>query len=698
MTNEDYEPVFGKNYFYKDEKPHESFQKMSILIPMYNETTKEYKRTLADLHECILELNKVGCGYVHILTILDGWSVTHKTMKDYLQIMYPQVANELNSISASTNEIETYIVQKIDEKNEPTWVKISDKMSLKISFIIKKDNRRKHNSHAWFLETFAQEMNSDYIFLTDCGTRFDRKCLLNLFLGISKDDNCSAISGRQRVMTNEQQGTSDNFRGFMYRSMQCYDYESSLASYVGAFSIFGMLPVIPGPCGMYRLAAICNRKKRDELLGTIDTKDFININCQNNNQICIDVPKDVHNPNHNYIDAIDFYIKTVSLNPDETGMLLGSLLLAEDRILSYAAVLKTEKRFHTKYEPSACFYFEAETSPTVLLQQRRRWINGTIAGYLWLLQHISILFNSKVSFMNKALLTTLIFSQMMMFCVMAIGIAILTVALRYPLLMLFGVSRMIVEIIIGGYFLLYVVFVWHHASPNSKGPKLNRVLFDLFTIINVGIAGLLMYGFVVNVMQYELIYNVVILGFNMVMPIILAALHDLISLKLMITNIIQYVLLLPTFSVILSVYAFSRLWELTWGNRPSDKLHTLQKKKSEEELQIIKKRLQFRAQFVAWFLVFLNLIMGAAFAYMQAETLFIVALQIFIFVWSSVQMLLSLLYFITHGIMSCLSFLKRLLTTCSTSRKNIEIKQKSKKNNQFNTIVNYIEQSMNNKL
>jgi cellulose synthase/poly-beta-1,6-N-acetylglucosamine synthase-like glycosyltransferase len=210
ITNEDYEPVFGKNYFYKDEIPHDSFQKMSILIPMYNETTQEYKRTLVDLHQCILELNKVGCGYVHILTILDGWSVTHKSMKDYLQIMYPQIANEINSISTSTNEIETYIVQKLDERNEPTWVKISDNMSLKISFIIKKDNRRKHNSHAWFLETFAQEMNSDYIFLTDCGTRFDRKCLLNLFLGISKDNNCSAISGRQRVMTSEQQGTSDN--------------------------------------------------------------------------------------------------------------------------------------------------------------------------------------------------------------------------------------------------------------------------------------------------------------------------------------------------------------------------------------------------------------------------------------------------------------------------------------------------------
>ena len=57
----------------------------------------------------------------------------------------------------------------------------------------------------------------------------------------------------------------------------------------------------------------------------------------------------------------DFYIKTVSSNPEEVHMLLALLLLAEDRVLSYAAVLMTKDLYYTMYEPSAVFYFEAET-------------------------------------------------------------------------------------------------------------------------------------------------------------------------------------------------------------------------------------------------------------------------------------------------------------------------------------------------
>lgn len=37
-----------------------------------------------------------------------------------------------------------------------------------------------------------------------------------------------------------------------YRNAQCYDYESSFASFMAAFHMAGMLPVIPGPCGLYR--------------------------------------------------------------------------------------------------------------------------------------------------------------------------------------------------------------------------------------------------------------------------------------------------------------------------------------------------------------------------------------------------------------------------------------------------------------
>jgi cellulose synthase/poly-beta-1,6-N-acetylglucosamine synthase-like glycosyltransferase len=683
LKYDDYHPLPGKSYFYKDTKPPSGFQKITVLIPMYNESTKEFKRTLQDLHACIVEMNKVGAGYVHILAILDGWNATHSSMKEYLKDMFPLVSSEIDEIGNSTKSIETYILQKLSG-NEVTSVPIDNEKGLKISVMIKLDNRRKHNSHAWFLETFAQEMESDFTFLTDCGTRFDRKCLINLYRGISNDPNCSAISGRQRVMTTTQQESQDNFRGFMYRSMQRFDYEASLASYVGAFSTFGMLPVIPGPCGLYRFAAICDVKKRKQM-----RDEFQEVNLDDNdNEVIVKIKAEKQK--ETYIDAIDFYIKTVSLNPDETGMLLGSLLLAEDRILSYAAVLKTEKRYHTKYEPNACFYFEAETNPTTLLQQRRRWINGTLAGYLWLLQNMHLLYNSKVNPFNKIILTILILSQLMMFCVMFVGTSVLTVAIRFPLVSYFGVPRLYVELMIGGYCLLYVLFVYMHSSPKKNAPKLNTKMFDIVTICNMIIVVVTLYSFVISLMDAQLVISIVIIAFNVFMPFVLAAMHDLKSLVLMFGSFIQYTLLLPTFTITLSVYAFSRLWELTWGNRPSEKLLTIKNKKSKAEMKQIKNKLHRHASFVAWILVALNLGLTVLFSYMQDDRMFIFILQMFIFVWSSLQMIFSFMYFIARMFILSYQFVKRLVIAHSTSRKRMDILQKEVDTKEFSVVVETI--------
>lgn len=687
LTYDDYHPVAGKTYFYKDAKPPTGFHKITVLIPMYNETTKEFKRTLQDLHKCIVEMNEVGAGYVHILAILDGWNATDSSMKQYLKEMFPDVSSEIDGIGDSSKNVETYIIQKI-HGNEVTTVPIDNEKGLKISVIVKLDNRRKHNSHAWFLESFAQEMESDFTFLTDCGTRFDRKCLINLYRGIATDPDCSAISGRQRVMTTAQQESADSFRGFMYRSMQRFDYEASLASYIGAFSTFGMLPVIPGPCGLYRFSAICDVKKRQQMRDEFQNIDL----AMEEGEVVVKVQAE--KKEETYIDAIDFYIKTVSLNPDETGMLLGSLLLAEDRILSYAAVLKTDKRYHTKYEPNACFYFEAETSPTTLLQQRRRWINGTLAGYLWLLQKIHLLFNSKVNPYNKVILTILILSQLMMFCVMFIGTSVLTVAIRFPLITYMGVPRLYVELIIGAYCLLYVLFVYLHSSPKKKGPKLNTTLFDLLTICNMLIVGVILYSFGMSLMNYKMVLNIAIIAFNMFMPFLLAALHDWKSLGLMFSSVIQYTLLLPTFTITLSVYAFSRLWELTWGNRPSDKLLTLKQKKTKAEQEQIQNKLQRHASIVAWSLVALNLGMTVLFAYMQQEKMFVFILQLVIFIWSSLQMVCSLLYFIVRMFVLSYQFLKRLVVAKTTSRKRMDILQKEADTQEFTLVVETIKSEL----
>jgi cellulose synthase/poly-beta-1,6-N-acetylglucosamine synthase-like glycosyltransferase len=693
-TTTDYEPTLGSSYFVKDKKPSENFDMISILIPMYNESEVELKRTLLDLYKCIVEMNKIGGGCINTLIVLDGWKVTHPTMKSYLKEMFPGVSEQIEDIGNTENSVETYIIQK-EDKDGLTYVKISDGKFLKLSILVKLDNRRKHNSHAWFLEGYAQEMNADYVFLTDCGTKFQRKCLINLYRGIRDDKSCSAISGRQRVMTTEQQEMSDGLRGYLYRSMQCFDYEVSLACFVGAFSTFGMLPVIPGPCGFYRLDAICNKESRRILRNHYDNT-MVEIPIANNDSVSISIKPELKYINlcgNDYIDAIDFYIKTVSVNPDESGMLMGCLLLAEDRVLSYAATLVTDKTYHTKYEPKACFYFEAETDPVQLLQQRRRWINGTVAGYVWLLSKISILFKSKMKLYEKIFLTILLFAQLMMFVIIAIGIPIMTIGIRYNAMKLFDFKSLYIEGFIVVYVLLYVVFVFTHSSPKSK-IKLNVFLFDIITLVNMLVVGLLATCIGMYVWNREFTINLILILFNIAMPFFLAFLHDWKSLALMFKCIIPFMLLLPTFTIYFCVYGFSRLWELTWGNRPSNKLITLETTLNDTEREDIKRKQQSQAQSIAWALVATNVLLCFFFYSFQFNNVFIIGLQGFLFIWAFLQMIMSFAYFITYDFRQGITYIYRLIT-CRLNRKLTELNDKfGKRNEEYKKIIRSIDASM----
>jgi len=156
--------------------------------------------------------------------------------------------------------------------------------------------------------------------------------------------------------------------------------------------------------------------------------------------------------------------------PEKQDITMGNLLLAEDRVLCWSAALKTRERRYTAIVPRSVFYFagmplyyienlekkalpetnslsplrtivagnnkqtKAETQLKTLAFQRRRWINGTVAGYLFLaLQHPEIIFNSKHHLVTKWFLWLLIMCQLLMFAVVAVSPALFLITLELSL-------------------------------------------------------------------------------------------------------------------------------------------------------------------------------------------------------------------------------------------------------------------------
>lgn len=608
---------------------------IAVVIPFYNEESHELQTSLKSLYatyDYLCEMKKeYREKHLHILIVQDGWYKASESMKSYLKKMYPKKFNgvdwwnyfkEFSKYSKDEDGSITYILENSDYTDfTPDQIHSFDKLFLKISLVIKIDNRRKHNSHEWYMAKtgFAQASKAKYLFFTDAFTLFGQSCLYHLVNKLDLDDNCSSATGRQRVMTRIQQDTNENVfsLGYLLRMVQLYDFESANAVYNGAFSLGGCLPVIPGPCGLYRSSDILQDKVRD------------------------------------------WYFDTI--NEDTTDMVIGNLKIAEDRILTYASVLKTEEERYMAFVPLSVFYFEGELDLKKLILQRRRWINGSVAGYIYLLitngKHIR---NWNTNFFRKFYIWFLLSCQLLIFSAVAISPAYSLGMLYYSITYLCGVYGYISPIIgyvvagVGWFIFLLHIIVHSRVSYNKIIMTLLLTLSFITTIFSA-----IAIGYYVFVNNLSFIQFMIETGYIMWLTIIvffgpfLLALY--LSLKghsfwLMIRAFIPYVLFIHMLISWFGSYSFSRLWDMSWGNRPAGEMSTEEKIAIEKR----KKRYKIYNAFFITFIFILNIVIFLIPRYIQ-----LIILSVF-FGSGIIQMIFSLIY-MTIQIPSKFNYAKKIL-------------------------------------
>jgi cellulose synthase/poly-beta-1,6-N-acetylglucosamine synthase-like glycosyltransferase len=134
-------------------------------------------------------------------------------------------------------------------------------------------------------------------------------------------------------------------------------------SFKAIYDTLGCMHVIPGPCGLFRYSAMGSLKE-----GLM--KEYFSL-----------------------------------FQRSSQGLIVGNVELVEDRIpgtlLSFPL-----KDFHDKtsmpeegwprtgFVHDAVFFVEAEKPLSQLVKQRRRWLNGTFATYLWMMCEFSIICRS----------------------------------------------------------------------------------------------------------------------------------------------------------------------------------------------------------------------------------------------------------------------------------------------------------------
>eukprot|EP00004_Rigifila_ramosa_P027605 TRINITY_DN9053_c0_g1_i5.p1 TRINITY_DN9053_c0_g1~~TRINITY_DN9053_c0_g1_i5.p1 ORF type:complete len:1253 (+),score=336.12 TRINITY_DN9053_c0_g1_i5:3-3761(+) len=608
--------------------------------------------------------------------------------------------------------------------------------TINYTLVVKRDNRRKHNSHEWFFQ-LVRECRPYSAFCTDGGTVLGKDLLATLVAELRRDDSIAATTGRQRVMSRDlqtgekwdngkkfrvrlvanpsegtvpevgwwdylasccsksapqtrrahdprrrqtdpllskypeslfPQGTGDleagledpqtefwhnevyesaadpdevaesrGFRARWLRNVQLYDYEASLALFVGPFALLGMLPVIPGPCGLFRTSCL------------VDSE---------------------HRPLDQYFEAVE---------PDEIKMVSGNLLLAEDRILTYVANFLTSSGkgpMRLTWCPEAVFYYESESEARMLLPQRRRWTNGSIAGYHSLItEHADWMEKSERStpmrWAQRGLLRLVYFLYFLAMVSPALFASALVTSLEYVNTHLVPTATTEEDPTgqpefgdmpywtVFGYMLVYAAFVFMHSSQDPKRTFVPW-MFYVCVALNV-LAMLLIFGTLVagtlstfdfninsptflnpdsnseDLSRVRLLLTATVIVM-LVLPYFLALLYGGVeSMMMMVKATVPFMAFLPTMVATFSAYAVARSADLSWGNRPSTDLAEEQKDKIEI----------FKTSQTACFLVLLlNFVLTGTIVLADQSDYVLALLFGVIFAGTAVMVVLTLVYWL----------------------------------------------------
>jgi cellulose synthase/poly-beta-1,6-N-acetylglucosamine synthase-like glycosyltransferase len=604
---------------------------LAIGIPFFNEPSHELQQTLTSLHVSLKHLRQASKRWrekpIYVNIIQDGWHKAHPSMKKYLQVMFPCKVNgvdwweyyeEFHDGFNNPNCETVFVFEK--KYYEPVIINPQDcyegkRKFLRVSLMVKINNRKKHNSHEWFLghSGFAEAVKAEYLFLTDAFTLFNESCMYHLIKQIDGDKRISAVTGRQRLMTRRQQGTTESMFSvaYMLRMVQLYDFEMSNAVYNGAFSLGGFLPVVPGPCGLYRASDMLQDKPRD------------------------------------------WYFGIVNEEPDKTGLVLGNLRIAEDRILSTSAAWKTSGQKKMAFNPLALFYFEAETELKMFILQRRRWINGSVAGYIYFLFTKFQNFRDwDAGVFRKVYIWILLFCQFLIYMMVGIAPGISLKILYFGVIYFldwYGINFLGKEgeVLFGmGLWLIYVAHVFiHHRN------KFNYVIMFLLFFMSmattvISIASLVHYVLVdqrntplVDLLIYQ---GGVILLFGVIvffLPFILAGMLSgrLHSVAYMVKSFLPYFLLTHMMIAWFGSYSYARIWDLSWGNRPSSELVEV----SADQRKYMVSKFKERSVLFIFVLIFFNAIVFL----LPIQGIFI--LMTTFYVIASYQMIFSFIFCLT---------------------------------------------------
>ncbi|KDQ64296.1 glycosyltransferase family 2 protein [Jaapia argillacea MUCL 33604] len=565
-----------------------------IAITSYNEDKNLYSRTLHGVMLNIRDICKTkqskywrrtaeegvpGWQKIVVTMIVDGLEPMDKTVLDILAtvgVYQDGVMKKQVDGKDTVAHIFEYTTQlSVDSSPQlvlPHGEDANNLVPVQMIFVLKAKNQKKINSHRWLFNAIGKMLQPEICVLLDAGTKPGHKSIYYLWEAFYNDKNLGGACGEIYAMI---QGGKKLLNPLV--AAQNFEYKMSNILDKPLESSFGYVSVLPGAFSAYRFRAIQGRPLEQYFHGDHSLADRLG-------------PKGIY--------GMNIFTK--------------NMFLAEDRILCFELAAKKNERWTLTYVKPSKAETDVPEQAAELIGQRRRWLNGSFAASVYALVHFFDLYKSghgifRMFFLHIQALynvVSLVFSWFAL-ANLWLTFSIIIELLPNQAIYVFGTNE-ITHWVNEAFKWLYLVFLaLQFVLALGNRPKGERMAYAITLWVYAFLAlYLLVCSFWLTIIAFSDIPNQLkgksggaaldafISGSNPVGVLIAAAfstfgIYFLASFLYrdpwhMFSSLLQYLLLAPSFTNVLNVYAFCNLHDVSWGTKGSDKADVLPTVKSSK--------------------------------------------------------------------------------------------------------------------
>nr|CAG8579577.1 6544_t:CDS:2 [Entrophospora candida] len=535
-----------------------------IVMTMYNEDDQLFIKTMSSAiknvaHLCSRDRSKVwgseGWKKIVVVVVADGRNKINKRVLKVLGAMGVYQDNIMQDSVAGkpvTGHLFEYTSQLLVDSEFNIHGSNKKLPPVQVLFCLKEKNAKKLNSHRWFFNAFAAQLNPNVCILLDVGTKPSHTSVYHLWKAFDRDPSIGGACGEIKA----ELGTGwKNLINPLVAS-QNFEYKMSNILDKPLESVFGYISVLPGAFSAYRYKALLNTSPGKGPLAS--------------------------------------YFKGEAMHgAGDAGIFEANMYLAEDRILCFELVAKKHEGWKLKYVKSAKAETDVPDSVPEFISQRRRWLNGSFFAAFYSIAHFTRIWSSGQPIHRKFLLQ-------IEFIYNAINLVFNWFALGNFYLSFFfltsavtadpatdpfrGFGSELFDIVRSLYIMVIVTIFISSMGNRPQGSKLIYtlciVLFALIMATMLYCAGYTVYLSVIkdntiNFKKLQSIKEALSKAAFRDIVISLASTYGLYFFSSfihgepwhMITCLVQYILLVPFYVNILMVYAFCNTHDVSWGTK-----------------------------------------------------------------------------------------------------------------------------------